>query len=151
LKRYTSASQGTLEFGLNLPRCRATAILKISSSDTLVSVIPRPSSRLPLNVWTSSAIIVSLPFSGNSSRSWYLVGHFTTNDSMSWPAKVYDVWSISTIGFMVVATYASAKWICSSGAHPRQRPVIRLAQPSSPATGRGSHQTSILPLGVTTP
>jgi hypothetical protein len=78
LDRYTSASQGTFEFGLNVPRCCATVINKISSPVTLVSVILCTSSCLPLNVWTSSAIIVILFFTGSFLRDWYLAGHFAT-------------------------------------------------------------------------
>jgi hypothetical protein len=63
----------------HLPKCRATAILKISSSGNPVSITARTSSRLPLNLRISSATTVSKFLTGNLSQSWYLVGHSVTN------------------------------------------------------------------------
>jgi hypothetical protein len=80
LKRYVnvSASKGTFELGLNLPKCRATANLKISSTVTPVSITASTFSRLLL-ILGHPAPTVSLFLPGSFSRSWYLVGHSVTN------------------------------------------------------------------------
>jgi hypothetical protein len=128
---YISVSQEAFEFGFNLPSCRATAILKMVSSVTPVSVIPRTSSGQPENVCTSSALTVSLFFTGGFSRSYYFVGHFATNSLKRLARKSLRCLFVPMIGFMVVASIGS-------GPPARPRPILQLAQPSFPPTGRCS-------------